>query len=188
MIKDFSIFCEGVNDNFLYHSAKYEYAIEAIRNNKMLAKTFHFFYRSDTRKLSMQDRINHARKLYGISTTRSREINFGSIKFVFDKNKLSTKYKVVPFDFAGNAEVARNGNSIRHRKYFEREEFIIVSNSRGKYLEPLDKYIHGFYVDEDLLNEVNQSDIEWMENHPLFLGYYSQVNANLIQVWILLIR
>lgn len=65
MIKDFSIFCEGVNDNFLYHSAKYEYAIEAIRNNKMLAKTFHFFYRSDTRKLSMQDRINHARKLYG---------------------------------------------------------------------------------------------------------------------------
>ncbi len=173
-LKYFQLFAEGM-DGSLYHSCRVEYGIKSLKNNKMLASTKQFFFKNNNRGGNRDEIVANADRLYGISTTRSKNLAYGGITFVFSKEKLKTKYRVVPFDFDGMFGVSRKSTSPRHSKFYEREEFVVVSKYEGRYLEPLDRYLVGFYLSEDPKKSQefkNSSNVEYLTNHHLFLGYY----------------
>jgi len=181
-LKYFEIFNEGMNYDPLYHSCRLEHGILSLKNNKMLASTKQYFFKNNNRGSNRDQMVIDADNFYGISTTRDKNLGYGGITFVFDKAKLKTKYKIIPFDWDGRFKVARKSTSLRHSKYFEREEFVVVSKDKDKYLEPLHRFLVGFYLSGDMQptektknskdHLKNSKDREYLTNHPLFLGYY----------------
>jgi hypothetical protein len=170
----------------LYHAVKAAYAINALNKNILDAYTFQRYW-SDGRRRKDDD-PNYSKSFYyrGISLTRDIEyaIKWSDVVFVFDQDALRNKYKLIPYNWGYS--IGR-GYKQGSRSKREREEFLIVSKiekhltnqqlinvlkTPGGGIEPLDKYLIGFYISKDYYEIFGDSNdnIKILKANPNYLG------------------
>src|SRR6056297_2059446 len=135
------------NIPLLFHAIEENRAKKALTENKLGGYSNQKIWDGGKRLKDDDDRYNDSSYLRGISTTRdiSYAANMNSIIFVFDKNKLKNKYKIVPYNWGYS--IGRGYNQGARSKK-EREEFIItgyndnesINQKTGKPYKTEDKY------------------------------------------------
>lgn len=175
--------------SLLYHAIKSDRAIVALTENKLGGYSFQRAWEGGKRL--KDDDINYEKSDYlrGISTSRDIEYcaKWNDVIFVFDRKKIKDKYKILPYNWGYSIGHGYNQGSNVKR---EREEFIItgfnenikkdpknlkfqkmISKPNG-YIEPLDKYLIGFFI-SDYVGEYMNDDIkQQLQSHPKYLGVY----------------
>ncbi len=169
----------------LYHAIKPEFAIPALKTNKLDCYSFQRSWPGGIRMKDDQPGYDESDWMRGLSLTRDVQFakNWGGVVFVFDQEKLKTKYKIVPFNWGFSIG---NGYEQGMRAKREREEFLITGLLKGPVsnrdflkarekpdgkIEPLDKYLKGILVDPEFMKDDLR---EYLTEHPLFTGFYDR--------------
>lgn len=177
--------------SFIYHALKNcRYAALAIQKNELLATSTQRFWDTGERLKDNDPRYENSYWMKGVSVTRDYHYAFswGEVVFVLDKNIISQKYKIIPFNWGYSIP---SGN--HHKR--EREEFIIVKNTKDTYMDTeddvtffntnrfmgpegsiknLSSFLRGIYVSnwkKDNHKDEN-TEYELLVTHPKFLGFY----------------
>jgi len=173
----------------LYHAIKSDRAVKALEENKLGGYSTQRIWDDGKHFKDDQPEYDKSNFMRGISTSRDIDYcaNWNDIIFIFDQDKLKTKYKVIPYNW---------GNSIGRgyiqgsRMKREREEFIITGFSKGLkkdkhnikfmkmidkpkgYIEPLDRYLIGFFISDKFEKYHDEKDKEFFKSHKKYLGIY----------------
>jgi hypothetical protein len=185
--------------NLLYHGLKSKYATLALENNKLNGYSLQRIWKNWKRYQDDQPEYNDSDYLRGISTTRDIEYanRFGGgIIFIFDKDKLKSKFKILPYNWGYNI-----GNGYRSNIKREKEEFVITGFDKNylinsitgekyddedtvfnKYIDmiespkgaidPLDKYLIGFFISEIFIDTIDIKTLNKLKSNKLYLGIY----------------
>lgn len=173
----------------LYHAIKSDRAIKALEENKLGGYSIQRTWAGGKRLKDDQPGYEESNFMRGISTSRDIDYcaKWNDIIFIFDQNKIKTKYKVVPYNWGYSIGRGYNQGSRVKR---EREEFVITGFSEGKmkdddecnfkfmemvqkpkgYIEPLDKYLIGFFISKRF--EKYNDDKSFFKLHKKYLGIY----------------
>lgn len=178
----------------IFHAIKHENAVPALLENKLGGYSIQRTWEGGKRLKDDMPGYEESNYLRGISATR--DINYANswndVIFVFDLNKIKTKYKVVPYNWGYSIGKGYRQDSRAKR---EREEFIItgfsdsikeedretnfkkfknmISKPEG-YIEPLDKYLIGFYISNRLGEYMDKNLKSYLTNHKKYLGVYNE--------------
>jgi hypothetical protein len=168
---------------YLYHAIKEEFAKIALETDVLECYGFQRTWPGGKRlKDDNQPAYNNSWWMRGISLTRDVNFakNWNNIVFVFDQTKLSTKWKIVPYNWGYSIGGSYRQNELAKR---EKEEFLITSiikeplsnsdfmkkrNESGGTIQPLSKYIVGFYLLEKNIKYID--NLQFFESHPLYMG------------------
>lgn len=180
--------------NIIFHAIKHENAIPALEENKLGGYSIQRIWERGKRLKDDMPGYEESNYLRGISATRDIEYanNWNDIIFVFDLDKIKTKYKVVPYNWGYSIGRGYRQDSRAKR---EREEFIItgfsksitdedkddrfrkfkkmISKPKG-YIEPLDKYLIGFYISSRFDKYIDQKTKSYLTYHKKYLGVYNE--------------
>ena len=170
----------------LYHALEFEYAVSALKKNKLDAYTFQRYWPDGKRRKDNDTDYYQSHYYRGLSLTRNIRyaVKWNDVVFVFNQNKLSSKYKIIPYNWSYSL-------SVRDIKR-ETEEFLVVSKidkpipdnvklikklqKPGGKVYPLDKYLIGFYINNRIYDIVTKNGtksnttIDFLQKHPLYLG------------------
>jgi hypothetical protein len=169
----------------LYHAIKPEYAINSLNTNKLDCYSIQRTWPNGIRLKDDHPEYENSDYLRGLSLTRDIDYakNWQSIVFVFDQEKLKTKWKLLPYNW-GYSIGGDYKQGIRAKR--EKEEFLITGFSKGplkreKFLKeiqtpqgeiaPLDKYLKGFLINPEYMKDENY---EFFTNHKLFGGFFER--------------
>ena len=183
----------------LYHALKSDRAIKALSENKLGGYSIQRIWEGGKKLKDDQPGYDESDFMRGIST--SRDIDFcakwNDIIFVFDQDKLRNKYKIEPYNWGNSIGRGYIQKTIKR----EREEFVITGYSKshminpktGKkykndwkrldnfskmienpngYIEPLDKYLIGFFISERVEKYIDEKDKAILKSHKKYLGVY----------------
>jgi len=176
----------------LYHAIKSENAILALKEDKLGGYSIQRFWPDGKRLKDDNPEYNTSNFMRGISVTRDIEYanKWNDVIFVFDPNKIKTKYKVIPYNWGYSIGKGYIQGSKMKR---EREEFIITGYNYPKYsdddnknnkkfikmtskpegyIEPLNKYLLGFFISERFEKYINEDYKKYLQSHEKYLGYY----------------
>lgn len=185
--------------NLLYHGLKSKYALLALENNKLNGYSLQRIWKNWKRYQDNHPEYNESDYLRGISTTRDIEYanKFGGgIIFIFDKDKLRTKFKIIPYNWGYNI-----GNGYINNIKKEKEEFVITGFDKNylinsitgekyddedtvfnKYIDmiespkgaidPLNKYLIGFFISEMYIDTIDIETLTKLKSNKLYLGIY----------------
>lgn len=174
----------------LYHAIKSDRAIIALEENKLGGYSIQRIWDGGKRLKDDQPGYNDSDFMRGISTSRDIDYcaRWNDIIFIFDQNKLKTKYKVTPYNWGYS--IGR-GYIQGSRMKREREEFVITGFSKGSkedddfefmemvknpegYIVPLDKYLIGFFI-SGMFEKYHDNDksIKFFKSHKKYLGVYN---------------
>jgi len=175
----------------LYHAIKSDRAIKALEENKLGGYSIQRTWEGGKRLKDDQPGYEESNFMRGISTSRDIDYcaRWNDIIFIFDQDKLKTKYKVVPYNWGYSIGRGYKQGSRMKR---EREEFVMTGFSEGKmkdddegnskfmemikkpegYIEPLDKYLIGFFISERVEKYIDEKDKEILKSHKKYLGVY----------------
>lgn len=189
------IITEG-RDAPLYHAIRdLEHAATALKTNRLAATTTQRFWADGKRRIQQRyddEEYENSYWMKGVSLTRDIQFacDWGGVILVLDQAKLARRYKIMPLNWMYSIK-----NSTSRKK--EREEFLIVKATPDDYIHPedyegeprrdrfdwnrwrsiegyvnnLDQYILGIYVDEYIANTYEDDPrISIIRNHPKFLG------------------
>ena len=110
------------NNNYLYHYTDIA-SMYMICLDNLILKPGHLFYKDGIKDF--------------ISFTRDKYLNFGKVCIVIDKNKLSEKYKITPYDDSIiNSDIGSRTESEERIK-----DYVDIKNSIVKV---------GFYINEEI--------------------------------------
>ena len=111
-----------LNKNILFHALKFEYALNALRDDKIQGRTTQRYWKDGLRRKDNDPQYEDSFWMKGFSCTRDFEFakNWGAIVFVFDKDKIKESKKIVPYAW----NYMRKHCTPDHKK--EREEFVIL--------------------------------------------------------------
>lgn len=188
--------------NVVYHGMKANFALQALRADKLEGRTIQRYWPDGKRMKDNQPGYDESFWLKGFSTTRDIKYaqTWGEVVLELDKNKIAQRFKIIPFNW-GYSIPADN----HHKK--EREEFIVtgklpytqkqmqdveseygrkydndehwLNKAVGKPIAPLHQYITAIYADESLKNDPRQADlVKSLEAHPKFKGYYKTYRSD----------
>lgn len=161
----------------LYHAISFNRCKEALDKNSLDCYSFQRTWPDGKRLKDDQDGYYDSQYLRGISLTRDFEYAKGwnEIVFEFDQDKLKQKWKVVPYNWGYSIG---KGYIQSHRMKREREEFLIIGitdelniNKPVGSIKPLDRYLTGFWIDNNMLSR-NNDDVNSLTEHPLFCGFF----------------
>lgn len=185
LIKDFNV-------TPIFHAIKSENAIKALEENELKGYSIQRTWQGGRRLKDDDPDYESSDFLRGISLTRDPEYanKWHDIIFVFDKEKLRTKYKMIPYNWGYSIGRGYRQGSRAKR---EREEFLItgfsknvnandedqtnrnfmkmVSEPQGS-IQPLDKYLIGFYISNHLGEYMKKELRDYFENNKKYLGIY----------------
>lgn len=173
----------------LYHALKSEYAHKALIENKLGGYSIQRTWEGGKRLKDDQPGYNESDFIRGISTSRDVDYcaRWNDVIFIFDQNKLKTKYKVVPYNWGYSIGRGYKQGSRAKR---EREEFVITGFSKGLkddernlkfmemvkkpegYIEPLDNYLIGFFITKAHDEYIDEKDKKFLKSHKKYLGVY----------------
>lgn len=190
----------------LYHGIKSDNAIMALTENKLGGYSFQRIWENGKRLKDDHPNYEDSGFYRGISTTRDVEYanKWNEIIFVFNKDMLKTKYKIVPYNWGYSIG---KGYKQGARMKKEREEFVITGysdrityNRNGQsvfydddkdyktiidmketpqgYIEPLDKYLLGFFIGERYLEYQKEENKQYLMSHNKYLGIYNDDKEN----------
>jgi hypothetical protein len=190
----------------LYHAIKSDRAIMALKENRLGGYSFQRFWEGGKRLKDDQPGYEDSSYLRGISTTRDVEYanNWNDVIFVFDKDKLKQKYKIVPYNWGYSIG---KGYKQGARMKKEREEFVITGyndrvtknknndyifydddkdyisfidmlQSPNGYIEPLDKYLLGFFIGERYKDYLKEDTLKYLTSHNKYIGIYKDEKIN----------
>ena len=165
----------------LYHSLSFRYANIALKNNELLATTCHRLWKgypiirpSDPRYTDFKNSYS----VYGISLTRDKNfaMDWNVVTFVFDKTKLSNRYKIIPINWHASVP------DVSPKTEFE--EFVVVKkedddnsdinlDSSKLSIKNLSSYLIGIYVDSNTIKF--ESVLEFFKSFPSFKGTYKDL-------------
>jgi len=179
-ISNFDLFIkEELSRAALYHAIKFDRAENALKNNKLDCYSFQRTWPEGKRLKDDQPGYYNSQYLRGISLTRDFNYakSWNDIVFEFDQEKLKQKWKVVPYNWGYS--IGR-GYKQGDRAKREREEFLVTGTTNELNLkdpvgsiQPLDKYINGFWIDS-FLCDLKGYDVESLMKHPLFIGFFTK--------------
>lgn len=180
----------------LYHAIKSPNAIKALQDDKLGGYSIQRAWENGKRYKDDQPEYEDSFFMRGISTSRDIEYcsKWNDVIFVFDTNKLKTKYKVIPYNWGYN--IGRGYNQGARVKR-EREEFIITGYSHPKdnedednnrsfmdmikspegYIEPLSKYLLGFFISERFEEYMDENSKNYLQSHKKYLGVYGDYDT-----------
>jgi len=185
----------------LYHAITHERAIKALDENKLGGYTIQRYWKDGRRRKDDEPDYESGLWMRGLSLTRDIEFakTWNDVIFVFDQEKIKTKYKLLPYNWGYSIG---NGYKQGARMKREREEFLITGissehnpktgkpytqqrrrfkafddmrNTPNGYIEPLDKYLIGFFISErfiDILKKYNKEEFNLLKKNDKYLGYY----------------
>jgi len=170
---------------YLYHNLDIERLYEFIENDELLGYSSQRFWEDGLGRKDNDSDYETSYWYKGISTTR--DLNFAKYWgkhaiIVFDRDKLKTKYKIVPYqwNYTIGADYVKD-----YKK--EREEFVVTGiQKKWDYLkavgsiQPLSKYMKGFYLVDE--KNIYKNDIEFykeLKNKKYFLGTYNIGNRDI---------
>ena len=182
----------------LYHAIKSENALKALKEEKLGGFSIQREWAGGKRYKDDQPEYDTSSFMRGISTSRDIEYcaKWNDIIFVFDQDALKTKYKIVPYNWGYS--IGR-GYIQGARMKREKEEFVITGHSNSYminsenedenddknserfkkmisepegYIEPLNKYLLGFFISENFEKYTDEKDKEYFKSHPKYLGIY----------------
>jgi hypothetical protein len=164
----------------LYHAIKFDRGKRALYNNKLDCYSFQRTWPEGKRLKDDQPGYYDSQYLRGISLSRDFNYakNWNDIVFEFDQDKLKHKFKIIPYNWGYSI----GGGYIQgDRMKREREEFLITGvtdkldiNQPVGSIEPLDKYLTGFWIDNFLTTLNGYDDIEQLMEHSLFCGFFNK--------------
>lgn len=173
----------------LYHSITPERAIKALNENKLGGYTQQRTWAGGKRLKDDQTGYYESDYIRGLSTSRDIEYCAGwnNVVFIFDRDKIKNKYKILPYNWGYSIGGGYNQGSRVKR---EREEFIITGFNKGfkkddslkfmkmvskpnGYIEPLDKYLIGFFISGRFDDLMKEEDLQILKSHPKYLGIYT---------------
>ncbi len=181
----------------LYHAIEYKRAMEALIQNKLGGYSIQRYWEDGRRRKDDEDDYESGLYMRGLSLTRDVDYakDWNDIIFVFDQEKLKNKWKILPYNWGYSIGGGYKQGSNAKR---EREEFLITgvsstNNPRTKkpykdkykdhksfddmrkipkgYVEPLDKYLIGFFISKHLIG-FKEEKIEFFKKHTKYLGEY----------------
>ncbi len=185
----------------LYHALKTERAIKALTENKLGCYSTQRYWKDGKRRKDDEDDYNSGLWMRGISLTRDIEYakTWRDVIFIFDQHKLKTKYKIIPYNWGYSIGGGyKQGSNVKR----EREEFLFVGvsdinnpktgkpykndyrnfkafddmrKSTLRYIEPLDKYLVGFFVSShfiDTMKTYSKDKLEILQKNKKYLGQY----------------
>jgi hypothetical protein len=173
----------------LYHAIKSDRAIKALEENKLGGYSIQRTWEGGKRLKDDQPGYEESNFMRGISTSRDIDYcaRWNDVIFIFDQDKLKNKYKVVPYNWGYS--IGR-GYKQGSRSKREREEFVITGFSEGLknndrnlkfmeminkpegYIEPLDKYLIGFFISDRVEKYIDEKDKTILKSHKKYLGVY----------------
>ncbi len=179
----------------LYHAIKSDRAIIALNDNKLGGYSFQRTWEGGKRLKDDNPKYEKSDYLRGISTSRDIEYcaKWNDVIFVFDREKIKNTYKILPYNWGFHI-----GNDYKQRSIKrEKEEFIITGFNKNikndprnlkfmkmlekpnGYIEPLDKYLIGFFI-SDYVGEYLNDDIKTqLQSHPKYLGFYREERSKI---------
>jgi hypothetical protein len=172
----------------LYHAITFDRALKALEENKLGGYSIQRVWNDGKRLKDDQPGYDESDFMRGISTSRDIDYcaKWNDIIFIFDQNKLKTKYKIVPYNWGYSIGHGYNKDSRMKR---EREEFVITGFSEGQkndehnlkfmkmikkpkgFIESLDKYLIGFFISKNF-EKYYDKDKEFFKSHKKYLGIY----------------
>ena len=180
MILNYQKFYEELSRAPLYHAIKFERAKLALDKNKLDCYSFQRIWPEGKRLKDDHPDYYKSQYLRGISLTRDFNYakSWNDIVFEFDQDKLKNKFKITPYNWGYSIGKGYKQGSNSKR---EREEFLITGitqelniNEPVGSIEPLDRYLTGFWIDDFLTTLSGYDDIEELMNQPLFSGFYRE--------------
>lgn len=172
-------FQSSINRAPLFHALKFELAEKALKLNKLDCHSFQRIWKDGKRLKDDEPGYYDSKYIRGISLTRDFDYAkvWNNIVFEFDQIKLRNKWKIVPYNWGYSIG---GGYKQGHRMKREREEFLVMGitdemdreNPIGS-IEPLDRYLNGFWIDNFLLT-LKSYDTKSLTEHPLFKGFYNK--------------
>lgn len=185
----------------LYHAITHERAIIALTENKLGGYSIQRYWRDGRRRKDDEEGYESGLWMRGISLTRDVDFakSWNDVIFVFDQEKLKTKYKLLPYNWGysigggyiqgSKAKREReeflitgisselNPKTGKHykQKYRRYQEFDKMYKTPNGYIEPLDKYLIGFFISNhfiDILKKYNKNQLTLLNKNDKFLGYY----------------
>lgn len=191
----------------LYHAIKSVNAIIALNENRLGGYSFQRTWEGGKRLKDDQPGYEDSSFLRGISTTRDIEYanSWNDVIFVFNKDKLKTKYKIVPYNWGysigkGYKQGARmkkereefvitgqndsaiynkNNKSIFYDKDKNYKNFLDMKETPEGYIEPLEKYLLGFFIGERYIEFQKEDVIKYLTSHDKYLGIYADEEKKL---------
>lgn len=193
-----------IEDNIspLFHALKSSYAKKALEENKLGGYSHQRYWKGGIRYKDDHPNYENSDYIRGISTTRDIEYasKWNEIIFVFDSNKLKQKYKIIPYNWG----FLIGGNYKQKSIKREKEEYVVTGISLIKdiedldnedyrsrnvqimkmletpkgYIEPLNKYLLGFFIGGRLYDTMNKEDKNFFESHKKYLGVYTDNDWN----------
>ena len=180
---------EGYSRAPLYHSLKYEYVMTALKNDRLACHSSQRIWPGGKRLKDDEPGYEDSWYLRGLSLTRDKYYAQGwnSVVFEFDQEKLSDRYKLLPYNWGYHI-----GGGYRQdlRAKREREEFLImkiVKEPKGAdefidmqlepaaYLKPRSHYLIGFTIEDFVFDKLlNKEQKEYFSSHPLFRGVFTR--------------
>ena len=174
MFKLSSILNEIINTSSVYRGVPIDYGLEDIKDNTLGGYTIH--------NIKVK---NEYYKLYGMSLTRNlnKALEFGSLIFELDKDKLKQNYKIIPINFWKTISAEKDKQSEKNDEF---EEFLIFKKEKIEKTDKyqvnsydrageinLDKYLNQIFLNKkykDIENYKGES-LSLIKNHPKFAGY-----------------
>jgi len=169
----------------LYHAIKPEYAVDALKNNRLPCHSIQRSWEGGIRLKDDHPDYNSSDYLRGISLTRDIKYakNWQIVVFIFDQEKLKTKWKIIPYNWGYSiGRGYRQGMNAKR----EREEFLITGLTKGPLdgqeflnavetpegnIEPLNRYLKGFIIEPDYMKD---EYYKFLSEHPLYMGTYER--------------
>ncbi len=174
-------------NSLIFHAIKCENVISALKENKLGGYSTQRIWDDGKRLKDDMPGYEESNFLRGISATRDIEYanKWNDIIFVFDYDKIKTKYKTIPYNWGYSIGGRYRQN---HRSKREREEFIITGINKkdnnfnfiemrstpNGYIEPLDKYLIGFYISNHLGRFIDEKHKLYIMSHKKYLGVYNE--------------
>jgi hypothetical protein len=189
MITTINEWKKDLNSNYgnLYHGINMKYVKNILENNKMPYHTVQRYWpdgKHNARKKDDMEGYNESHYYAGLSLTRDIDYakNWSDVIFVFDKNSLINKYKLLPINWGHSIGNGYKQKDIKR----EREEFLIckklkpmsnkeLANNRNTpygYIENISKYLKGFYLIQEVIDIFGEdnNDIIYLKNNEKCLG------------------
>lgn len=169
----------------LYHAIKTSYATKALQKDSLACHGFQRTWPGGKRLKDDEPGYYQSWWMRGISLTRDLNFakNWESVVFVFDQDKLMTRYRIVPYNWGysiGRGHV-QGSNAKREREEFlvtsivrkplEGSDFIEERDKPGGYIRPLSSYLNGFYIVDKKYMTGTPEEQDYLLSHPLFMGF-----------------
>lgn len=165
--------------SYLYHAITEKYAKIALASDALACHGFQRTWPGGKRLKDDHPDYNDSWWMRGISLTR--DINYAKgwnpVIFVFDQEQLTTKWKIVPYNwgYSIGGTYKQEGRQKREREEFlitkvikkalPYKEFMAERDKPAGFIKPLSKYLVGFYIKDKYFD-----DIDFFMSHPLYMG------------------